>query len=170
MQRDYLDQKDAKMPMVFPAILKEFTAAVEAGDGKRLGALFTADGTYHDTFYGLFTGPAAIADMLEKFFWKDANAFRWTMRTPVCDGKIGYAAWTFSYSSTMPDSQGARVVAEGMSRFTLEGGKIKAYDEIFDGALALSQLGFPPERIGKLLKKWNAERRALPQAAAHLKA
>jgi len=156
--------------MDFPAILKEFTAAVEAGDGQRLGALFTAGGTYHDTFYGLFKGPAEIADMLEKRFWKDAESFRWRMRHPVCDGKTGYCEWTFSYASTMPGSRGLRAVCEGMSRFTLEDGKIKAYDEIFDGATALSQLNFPPERIAKVLRKWSAERRALPQAAEHLKA
>ena len=156
--------------MDFPALLKEFTAAVEAGDGKRLGALFPADGTYHDTFYGEFRGPAAIAEMLENRFWKDAQDFRWSMRHPVCDGKTGYAEWTFSYTSTMADSAGKRVIAEGMSRFALQDGKIQHYGEIFDGALALSQLGFPPERIAKLLRKWNEQRRALPQAAAHLKA
>jgi hypothetical protein len=42
----------------FAALLKEFTSAAEAGDGKRLGALFTADSIYHDTFYGEFRGPA----------------------------------------------------------------------------------------------------------------
>ena len=62
--------------MTFDAILSRFTAAVEAGDGTALGALFTQDGIYHDTFYGEFHGPSAIKDMLENHFWRDAEAFR----------------------------------------------------------------------------------------------
>ena len=31
-------------------LLSRFTAAVEAGDGAAFGALFTADGVYHDVF------------------------------------------------------------------------------------------------------------------------
>lgn len=54
--------------MTFDAILSRFTAAVEAGDGTALGALFTQDGIYHDTFYGEFHGPSAIKDMLENHF------------------------------------------------------------------------------------------------------
>jgi hypothetical protein len=156
--------------MDFPMLLQEFTAAVETRDGKRLGALFTADGVYHDTFYGEFRGAAAIADMLENRFWRDAEAFRWTMRHPLCDGRQGYAEWTFSYTSKMPESRGVRVVCEGMSRFELENGRIRRYGEIFEGALALSQLGFAAERIAKVLRKWSDQKRALPQAATHLKA
>ena len=156
--------------MTFDQLLKEFTVAVEAGDGKRLGALFTEDGVYHDTFYGAFKGPAAIAEMLVNRFWRDAEKFKWAMRHPVSDGQNGYAEWTFSYTSKMPDSRGKRVVAEGMSRFALKDGRIQHYGESFDGALALSQLGFPPERLAKLARRWAEEKRALPHAAEHLRA
>ncbi len=154
--------------MEFAELLKEFSAAVGAGDGKRLGALFTEDGVYHDTFYGEFTGPGAIADMLENYFWRDAEDFRWAMRHPVSDGRNGYAEWTFSYTTKMPENKGTRVVFEGMSRFELRDGKFARYGEVFDGGIALSQLGFVPERMAKVLKRWADEKRALPRAAEHL--
>ncbi|MEL0091445.1 MAG: nuclear transport factor 2 family protein, partial [Rhodospirillales bacterium] len=61
--------------MIFSDLLARFTAAVETGDGTELGKLFTLDGVYHDTFYGEFQGPAAIKNMLENHFWRDAEAF-----------------------------------------------------------------------------------------------
>lgn len=154
--------------MTFPDLLKAFTDAVEAGDGQRLAALFTDDGTYHDTFYGAFTGPQAIADMLENHFWRDAEAFRWEMRHPVSDGATGYAEWTFSYTSRMPETRGQRIVFEGMSRFTLEGDRFRAYDEVFDGGIALVQLGHPPERIARVLGRWAEQKKALPRVRPHL--
>lgn len=154
--------------MDFEEMLKEFSAAVEAGDGKRLGALFTEDGVYHDTFYGEFTGREAIAGMLERHFWRDAEDFRWAMRHPVSDGRNGYAEWTFSYTTKMAENEGTRVVFEGMSRFELRDGKFARYGEVFDGGIALSQLGFVPERMAKVLKRWADEKRALPRTAEHL--
>ena len=50
--------------MDFKAILAEFCAAVEAGDGRRLAALFTPDGVYHDVFYGAFKGREKIAELM----------------------------------------------------------------------------------------------------------
>ena len=137
--------------MDFQTLLGRFTAAVEAGDGKRLGALFTEDGVYHDTFYGEFRGPEAIADMLENHFWRDARDFRWEMMEPVQTGDTGYARWLFSYTSRLPEAEGQRILFEGMSRFALEGGLICHYGEVFDMGIALSQTNFPPERIAHIL-------------------
>ena len=50
------------MTFRFPELLAQFTDAVAAGDGTALGALFTDDGTYTDTFYGAFTGRDAIRE------------------------------------------------------------------------------------------------------------
>ena len=67
------------MAVDFEAVLGRFTAAVEAGDGERLAALFTPDGVYEDRFYGAKAGREAIADMLEQEFWGHAEGFRWRM-------------------------------------------------------------------------------------------
>lgn len=137
----------------FDTILETFTAAVEAGDGAALGATFTEDGVYHDTFYGAFAGRPSIADMLENYFWRDAEGFLWDMSEPVFDGRTGYARWIFSYSSTLPDSAGTRVVFDGMSRFLIADGLIEDYDEIFSGGVGLVQLDMAPERLAKIMRR-----------------
>jgi len=137
----------------FDDLLRRFTAAVEAGDGAALGALFSRDGIYTDTFYGAFTGPGAIRDMLENHFWRDADAFRWDMFEPVFDGTLGHARWRFSYTSRMEDSAGRRVVFEGASRFEIEDGLIRRYDEVFSAGEAFAQLGMAPDRIAKILTR-----------------
>lgn len=153
--------------MNFDALVKEFCAAVEAGDGTRLAALFTPGGIYHDTFYGAFRGREAIRDMLEKRFHGDAERFLWEPRDMVSDGKVGYARWRFSYTSKQGDSAGKRVVFEGMSCFELDGGEIRHYGEKFDSGMALAQLHFAPERMLKLFRRWGDELARDPALERH---
>jgi ketosteroid isomerase-like protein len=147
--------------MSFTDLLARFTAAVEAGDGKALAALFTEDGVYHDTFYGEFQGRAAIADMLKNYFWRDAKAFRWDMLEPLGQGDLGYAHWLFSYESKLAGAEGKRVAFRGFSRFQLRDGLIRHYGELFDQGIALAQTNFPAERMARrLAKEADAQRRA----------
>ncbi len=145
----------------FKHLLDRFTSAVEAGDGTALGEVFAVEGTYVDTFYGSFTGRTAIRDMLENHFWRDAEAFFWTMRDPLCDGGQGYARWRFGYTSRLPESAGRKVAFEGMSRFEIEDGLIRRYDEVFDSGIAFVRLGMPAERIIRILTRF-AERSVGP--------
>ncbi len=142
------------MTFDFEDLLDRFSAAVEAGDGTALGDVFTPDGTYVDTFYGPFVGRAAIRDMLENRFWRDAEAFSWTMRDALCDGRQGYARWRFGYTSRLAESTGRKVAFDGMSRFEIDGGLIRRYDEVFDSGIAFVQLGMPGERIAKILARF----------------
>lgn len=153
--------------MEFTEIVQKFTAAVEAGDGAALAALFCEDGVYHDTFYGEFKGRAAIAAMLEERFHGDAKDFLWEAHKTVREGNIGYASWNFSYTATLPGSEGKRVVAEGMSCFDLADGLIRHYSEKLDSGMALSMLDFPPERLLKLFRRWNDANRDKPALKRH---
>lgn len=155
--------------MDFAALVKRFTDAVEAGDGPALAACFTDDGVYHDYIYGAFAGRAAIAGMLTDYFWRDAKDFKWEMVDPVSDGRIGYARYLFSFTSTMPAYEGKRVVAEGMARFVLEDGLIADYSEAINGGVAMAQLGVEPERMAKVFRRWAAEVRDKPEMATHVK-
>jgi ketosteroid isomerase-like protein len=149
-------------------LLARFTGAVEAADGDALGALFHADGTYADTFYGAFTGPAAIADMLDNYFHRDAERFRWDMFDPVFDGRLGYAHWLFSYSSTFEDSAGTRVAFDGMSRFDIADGLIQSYDEVFSAGEPFVQLGMAPDRIEKILSRMTARKLERAKVTRHM--
>ena len=154
--------------MTFDALLEKFTAAVEAGDGKALAALFTEDGVYHDTFYGAFQGREAIRDMLENYFWRDAQAFRWDMKEPLHQGDLAYAHWLFSYESRLAGAEGKRVAFRGFSCFHLEGGLIKHYGELFDQGIALAQTNFPAERMARRLAKEADAQREAAAGTRHL--
>ena len=144
------------MPVDFNAVLRHFTAAVEAGDGQALAALFTPDGVYEDRFYGIKAGRKAIAAMLEEEFWGHAQGFRWRMFEPVCDGAFGYARYLFSYVSTLPGAKGRTVMFDGFSQFTFDpaaDGLIARYREQFNTGMAMAQLDFPPQRIVRHLRR-----------------
>ncbi len=138
--------------MDFPALLDRFAAAVVANDGAGLAALFTEDGTYDDGFFGAHAGRAAIARMLQRFH-DTGGDYRWDWRDPVCDGAIGYAAYRFAYVSRLPGCAGRPVAFDGIGRFRFANGLIARYEEAFDRGVALVQLGFPAERIRRVLEK-----------------
>jgi hypothetical protein len=151
----------------FADLLTAFTAAVVANDGAGLGALFAENGVYADEFFGAHRGREAIAAMLQRFH-DTGRDYRWDFIDPVSDGEIGYARFRFSYRSTLPESDGRPVMFEGISRFRLAGGLIAHYDEAFDRGVALVQLGFPAERIRRIVEKAAAAQNSSPDARAHL--
>lgn len=155
----------------FENLLTDFTAAVEAGDGTALAALFAPEGVYHDTFYGAFRGREAIAEMLEDRFWGDAERFYWDMHEPVFDAAtgFGYARWVFSYSSTMEDSAGKRVVFGGMSQFAVSDGLIGQYREVFSAGIAFAQLQMSPDRSMKILRRMAETHAEDPEWQRHLR-
>ena len=140
------------------ALLDNFSRAVCKGDGRALAALFAEDGVYHDGFYGEFKGRAAIADMLEKLFHRDARDFFWHFEPPVASNDQAYSRFRFGYVTRSPGHEGRKVEFDGISHFRLKGGLIAQYSEMWDLGIAMTQIGFAPERIMKALKKRVAER------------
>lgn len=127
------------------ALLDRFTTAIVANDGAGLAACFTPDGTYSDYIYGDFTGPDEIARLLDRYFHGDGKNYKWDMIDPVSDGKTGYARYLFSFTSTMPEYEGNRVVLEGTTVAKLQDGLIAHYHETADAICAMAQLGLPAD-------------------------
>jgi ketosteroid isomerase-like protein len=150
------------------AMLKQFCEAVEQRDGKRFASLFAEDGTYHDVFYGAFTGRAKIAEMIDDWFHRTAREFRWDMHDPVSDGQRLYAYYTFSYVSTLPEAKGKRVGFEGVAMMRLRDGLITEYREVANVGPAFVALGFAPERVCKILAKEGAALDKTPRMARHV--
>ncbi|HJQ59558.1 MAG TPA: nuclear transport factor 2 family protein [Vineibacter sp.] len=150
------------------AMLKQFCESVEKRDGNRFAALFAEDGTYHDVFYGAFTGRAKIAELIDDWFHRTARDFRWDMHDPVCDGTRLYAYYTFSYVSTLPEAQGRRVGFEGVAMMRLRDGLITEYREVANVGPAFVALGFAPERVCKILAKEGAVLDKTPKMARHV--
>jgi len=151
----------------FDSLLREFAAAGCANDATRFTALFTEDGTYEDDFFGLFRGRAAIAQMLQRFHDTGEN-YRWEFHDALCDGSRGYAWFRFSFASKMPGYEGKPVLITGISHFRFAGGLIVQYREVFDTGIALTQLGFPADRIKRILDKEAAAQNATAEARDHL--
>jgi ketosteroid isomerase-like protein len=150
------------------AMLRTFCDAVEQRDGATFASLFTADGVYHDVFYGAFKGREKLTELIDDWFYRTAKDFRWVMHDPVSDGKTLYARYTFSYKSTLPEANGARAMFEGVSIMRLRGGRIAEYHEVANTAPAFVDLNFVPERIAKIVGRQGAALRARPEMARHI--
>lgn len=154
--------------MDFAALTKDFCHAACTG-GAELAKLFTEDGVYHDGFYGAFDGRAAITDMIDNHFQRDAEDFVWEMYEPALAGDLGYARYMFGYTSRISGCEGRRVVFTGISQFRLDSGLIKNYTEIFDAGIGMAQLGFSGDRIAKRALRTAENLRAQPDEKQFLK-
>jgi hypothetical protein len=152
----------------FAKLLSEFTLSAEAGDGARFAAHFTEDATYHDYIYGPHTGRADIAHMMQNLFHRDATDYRWEMFDPVFDGRMGYAWSLSSFTSTIAQFSGKRVVIDGMSRFIVRDGLIAEYRESVNGGVAMQQLGVAPERMAKVFLRWTGWLKERPETKNYL--
>ena len=153
----------------FSRLLRDFAAAVEAGDGTALAALFTEDGVYDDIFYGEFHGRDAIRDMLEKIFGRDARDFDWEFRDPVATAEVGYASWLFSYTSTTKHNLGKRCGFEGVGVFHLRDGLIARYEDRCNAVAPLRDMNVPFEVIDRLARRWHAAFLVRAGADRHMK-
>ena len=151
----------------FAALLDDFTKAGCANNDARFAALFTEDGTYTDDFFGLFRGRAEIVAMLQRFH-DTGEDYRWDFRDLVTDGALGYATFRFSFRSKMPGYEGKPVLITGISCFRFEGALIAQYRETFDTGIALTQLGFPADRLKRVLDKEAAAQNGTAAAKEHL--
>lgn len=152
----------------FAQLLESLTRAAESGDGARFANHFTEDATYHDYIYGPHTGRAEIAAMMQDLFHRDAADYRWEMFDPVCNGDLGYAWSLSSFTSTVPEFKGQRVVIDGISRFVLRGALIAEYHESVNGGVAMAQLGVAPERMAKVFRKWSGWLQQRPETQDYL--
>lgn len=151
-------------------MLRSFCDAVERRDGRGFAELFTEDGVYHDVFYGAFEGQTQIAAMIDDHFYRTATDFRWDMHSPVSDGEMLYARYTFSYRSLLPEANGARAMFEGVAIMTLRDGRIADYREVANTAPAFVDMNFAPERIAKIAARQGAGLKARPDMQRHVKA
>lgn len=149
-------------------LLKKFCEAVEQRNGKAFAQLFTEDGTYHDVFYGAFTGRTKIAEMIDDWFYRTASDMRWDMHDPVSNGTTLYARYTFSYRSKLPEANGNRAMFEGVAIITLKDGLIAEYHEVANAATGFVDMNFAPERIAKIVGRQGAALKARPEMARHV--
>lgn len=155
-------------PENFAALLRAFALSAESGDGARFAGHFTEDAIYYDYIYGPHQGRDEIAHMMQDMFHRDATDYRWEMFDPVINGDMGYAWSLSSFTSTIPQFKGQRIVIDGMSRFILRDGLIAEYRESVNGGVAMAQLGVAPERMIKVFNRWTGWLKERPETVAYL--
>jgi len=153
----------------FASLVARLGAAATKGDGEAFAACFTEDGVYRDYIYGPHQGRAAISDMLENLFHRDADDYDWRFFDPLTDGKIGYARSLSRFVSKIPEFKGNRIVIDGISRFVLKDGLIAEYRESVNGGIAMSQLGVSGARMEKVFRRWTERLLAEPEVAEYAK-
>lgn len=152
--------------MDFATLISNLSRAAVRGDGQAARACFTPEGIYHDCFYGAFQGDA-IVDLIEHYFHRDGCNFIWDIHHPIADDRLGYARYTFSYESKLPQAAGKRAGFEGVSICELREGKLVSYREVANSLVSLQVLGFAPEHIAKLAAREAAAFFARPEVAHH---
>ena len=151
----------------FILLLDRFAAAVVANDPAGFVALFSQDGIYEDLFFGRHRGRGEIAAMLRRFH-DTGREYRWEFVDALANEAIGYARFHFSYASTLPGYAGKPVYFEGISLFRFTSGLITEYCEAWDRGVALVQLGFPAERVHRVVAKAADALNEVPEARRHL--
>ena len=118
----------------------EFARAGEAiRDRRRVGQRGSAGRSVHAgwhlrrLFFGPCTGHEAIKKMLAHFGDGGRN-FRWEFFDPVAGRQRRLCQLPVQLRLKRPEAKGARVTFDGIGRFDLEGGRIRRYSEVFDGA------------------------------------
>lgn len=154
--------------MNFNQLMQTMSAAAVAGDGQAVAACFTPDGTYHDVFYGAFTGREAIADMIENYFHRDGENFIWDLHDAIDNGAVGYVRYIFSYTAKLKGFEGRRSLFEGVAVCRLTDGHIHHYSEVGNAATGLSLMGFAPERVVRFIEREARDLTERPEAAAHV--
>jgi hypothetical protein len=155
--------------MIFTELITQLTQSAAEGNGKAVAACFTADGIYHDCFYGSFQGSAKIAEMIEDYFHRDGEDFIWDLHDPISDGEIGYVRYVFSYASKLGESKGRRSLFEGVCICRMKDGLLSEYREVANAGTGLQLMGFSPERLAKFLAREAQELAARAESAHHLK-
>ena len=138
--------------MEFGKLIQTMADAICRGDGEAAAACFHDDGVYHDVFYGAFPKPE-IPVLVADRFHRDATRFVWDMHDAVATDTQGYARYVFSYDGKMSGSEGRRAIFEGVSVCTLRDGLILEYHEVANTSTGLYMLGFPPERLQKIVAR-----------------
>ena len=153
--------------MAFDALITRMTRAACVGDGEAVAACFTADGIYHDVFYGAFQG-TAIATMINDHFHRDATSFRWDLHDPVSDGKTGMARYVFSFESRLKGCEGKRAIFEGVAICRLEGDLISHYSEVADTLTGQHLMGFPADKMLRFVERQARFLQQRDEVKAHL--
>jgi limonene-1,2-epoxide hydrolase len=133
-------------------ILRMFSEYYEKQEVEQLVNLFTEEATYHDTFYGAFTGHDKLTAMFRMFF-RDGKNYLWDMQKIVAEPGSAMVEFFFSFLTTDQRNPDRSVKMVGVGVFAFTGPRISQFHEYFDVGPVLLQMGLAPEAVVRHLQK-----------------
>lgn len=128
-----------------------FAAAFNTRHVDQVLDCFSPDASYHDLFYGRFSGRVELRRLFERMY-AEGEHHVWTMtrvvENPVCT--VGEWHFTFTVSGSVPQGGGRRLSFHGVSVFETRGGRCHTYREYFDRAAALLAVGISPATVARI--------------------
>ncbi len=135
--------------MASEALARQFVERFVKTDVSGLLELFTDDASYHDVFYGQFTGKQAIRGMFETFF-REGKDYLWDLTKVIAGADAIAAEANFGFTSV---SNGRQARFPLVSIFEVQDDRIQGYREYFDFGRALLQTGVEPAAVGKIIQR-----------------
>ncbi|HEX4247121.1 MAG TPA: nuclear transport factor 2 family protein [Pseudonocardia sp.] len=142
-----------------------FTGAFNARDVERLVDLFTPDATYHDLFYGTWTGHDGLRALFTRMY-TEGSRHEWTMTAVAVAPGHTLGEWDFelTLSEVLPSGAGRTLRYAGVSVFETRDGRCHTYREHFDRAAALLGVGISPGAVARIVRRRPSVRVTLPSA------
>jgi limonene-1,2-epoxide hydrolase len=149
------------------SIAHRFTEAFNARDVERVVDLFTPDATYHDLFYGAWTGHAGLRALFARMY-AEGSRHEWTMTAVAVAPRCTLGEWDFALtvSDVVPGGAGRVLRFAGASVFETRDGRCHTYREHFDRAAALLGVGISPAAVARIVRRRPSVRVTLPDAEA----
>jgi limonene-1,2-epoxide hydrolase len=148
-------------------IAHSFAAAFNARGVEDVIDVFTPDVTYHDLFYGTFSGHAGLRELFGRMY-AEGSHHQWTMcAVAVSECRtIGEWCFEFTLSDQVPHGAGRTLSFDGVSVFETRQGRCHTYREYFDRAAALFAVGISPDSVGRIVRSRPSVQVTLPKSEA----
>ena len=147
------------------SIAHRFTEAFNARDIERIVELFTPDATYHDLFYGAWTGQVGLRALFARMY-AEGSRHEWTMTAVAVGPRYTFGEWDFALtvSAAVPSGAGRTLRFAGVSVFETRDGRCHTYREHFDRAAALLGVGISPGAVARIVRRRPSVRVTLPES------
>jgi len=153
------------MTTASPTIAHRFAAAFNTRDVEQVIDVFTPDVTYHDLFYGTFSGHTGLRELFGRMYAEGIN-HQWTMRAVAVSECRTIGEWHFEFtvSDQVPHGAGRTLRFGGVSVFETREGRCHSYREYFDRTAALFAVGITPDSVSRIVRRRSSVQATLPKS------
>jgi limonene-1,2-epoxide hydrolase len=140
------------MTAASPTIAHRFAEAFNTRDVDRVIEVFAPDVTYHDLFYGTFSGHTGLRELFGRMYAEGVR-HRWAMSAVAATECHTIGEWRFEFtvSDQVRHGAGRTLRFGGVSVFETRDGRCHTYREYFDRTEALFAVGITPDAVRRIV-------------------